>query len=111
MNHIQNNHAHSKVLLDQERFLPIGKRKKLGKLRELINLANIARIMKKMIPSNGKIAKEAKQCVQECVSEFISFVTSEAHDKCASVSPKSIIIDKSIKTLGKKITRHFSLLF
>ena len=49
--------------------------------------------MKKMIPSNGKIAKEAKQCVQECVSEFISFVTSEAHDKCASVSSKSIIIE------------------
>ena len=24
-----------------------------------------------------KIAKDAKECVQECVSEFISFITSE----------------------------------
>lgn len=47
---------------EQDRFLPI---------------ANISRIMKKALPSNGKIAKDAKETVQECVSEFISFVTSE----------------------------------
>ena len=46
----------------QDRFLPI---------------ANISRIMKKALPSNGKIAKDAKETVQECVSEFISFITSE----------------------------------
>lgn len=46
----------------QDRFLPI---------------ANVARIMKKAIPNNGKISKEAKECAQECVSEFISFITSE----------------------------------
>ena len=27
--------------------------------------------------SNAKIAKDAKETVQECVSEFISFITSE----------------------------------
>ncbi|KAD7480047.1 hypothetical protein E3N88_03183 [Mikania micrantha] len=47
---------------EQDRFLPI---------------ANISRIMKKALPANGKIAKDAKDTVQECVSEFISFVTSE----------------------------------
>lgn len=47
---------------EQDRFLPI---------------ANISRIMKKALPANGKIAKDAKETVQECVSEFISFVTSE----------------------------------
>lgn len=74
---------------EQDRFLPI---------------ANIARIMKKTLPANAKIAKDAKevrarregggldkpnplaeallaalrpQTVQECVSEFISFITSE----------------------------------
>lgn len=47
---------------EQDRFLPI---------------ANISRIMKKALPPNGKIAKDAKETVQECVSEFISFVTSE----------------------------------
>lgn len=47
---------------EQDRFLPI---------------ANINRIMKKGLPTNAKIAKEAKETVQECVSEFISFITSE----------------------------------
>ena len=57
----------SSELREQDRFLPI---------------ANVARIMKKGIPSQGKIAKDARECVQECVSEFISFITSEASDRC-----------------------------
>lgn len=47
---------------EQDRYLPI---------------ANISRIMKKALPGNAKIAKDAKETVQECVSEFISFITSE----------------------------------
>lgn len=43
----------------------------------LLPIANVARIMKQAVPTNAKIAKEAKETVQECVSEFISFVTSE----------------------------------
>lgn len=41
------------------------------------NTAPVARIMKMALPDNAKIAKEAKECMQECVSEFISFITSE----------------------------------
>lgn len=37
--------------------------------------------MKTALPENAKIAKEAKECMQECVSEFISFITSEG--QCA----------------------------
>lgn len=40
-------------------------------------IANISRIMKRALPANAKIAKDAKETVQECVSEFISFITSE----------------------------------
>lgn len=43
----------------------------------LLPIANVSRIMKRGLPDNAKIAKEAKDCVQECVSEFISFITSE----------------------------------
>lgn len=50
------------IIREQDRLLPI---------------ANVARIMKQAVPTNAKIAKDAKSCVQECVSEFISFVTSE----------------------------------
>lgn len=63
------------LLREQDRFLPI---------------ANVARIMKKGIPRTGKIAKDARECVQECVSEFISFVTSEASDRCHQEKRKTI---------------------
>lgn len=43
----------------------------------IANFAPVARIMKTSLPDNAKIAKEAKECMQECVSEFISFITSE----------------------------------
>lgn len=43
----------------------------------LLPIANVARIMKQAVPINAKIAKDAKETVQKCVSEFISFVTSE----------------------------------
>ncbi|EFA09953.1 uncharacterized protein Nf-YB isoform X2 [Tribolium castaneum] len=62
-------------LREQDRFLPI---------------ANVAKIMKKAIPETGKIAKDARECVQECVSEFISFITSEASDRCYMEKRKTI---------------------
>jgi histone H3/H4 len=73
---------------EHDRFLPI---------------ANISRIMKKALPPNAKISKEAKECVQECVSEFISFVTSEACEKCLEEKRKTINGDDlmhAILTLG-----------
>ncbi|KAF8404520.1 hypothetical protein HHK36_009405 [Tetracentron sinense] len=60
---------------EQDRFLPI---------------ANVNRIMKKSLPKNAKISKEAKETVQECVSEFISFITGEASDKCQREKRKTI---------------------
>mmetsp|Transcript_100348 Transcript_100348/g.139450 ORF Transcript_100348/g.139450 Transcript_100348/m.139450 type:complete len:93 (-) Transcript_100348:92-370(-) len=46
--------------------------------------------MKKSLPENAKIAKDAKETVQECVSEFISFITSEACEKCKLEKRKTI---------------------
>ncbi|KIM35853.1 hypothetical protein M413DRAFT_449583 [Hebeloma cylindrosporum] len=60
---------------EQDRFLPI---------------ANVSRIMKASVPPTAKIAKDAKECVQECVSEFISFITSEAAEKCQMEKRKTI---------------------
>mmetsp|Transcript_30589 Transcript_30589/g.103909 ORF Transcript_30589/g.103909 Transcript_30589/m.103909 type:complete len:97 (-) Transcript_30589:607-897(-) len=60
---------------EQDRFLPV---------------ANIARIMKRVLPPNEKIAKDAKEAVQECVSEFICFITSEASDRCQTEKRKTI---------------------
>lgn len=46
--------------------------------------------MKKVVPDSGKIAKDARECVQECISEFISFITSEASDRCHNERRKTI---------------------
>ena len=46
--------------------------------------------MKKILPSNAKIAKEAKESIQTCVSEFISFITSEASEKCQQEKRKTV---------------------
>jgi histone H3/H4 len=73
---------------EQDRFLPI---------------ANVSRIMKRSLPANAKISKEAKETVQECVSEFISFVTGEASDKCQREKRKTINGDDllwAMTTLG-----------
>ena len=73
--HDQDVNPRVKPYREQDIFLPI---------------ANVARIMKNSIPQNGKIAKEAKECVQECVSEFISFITSEAAERCQQEKRKTI---------------------
>lgn len=46
--------------------------------------------MKAALPENAKISKEAKECMQECVSEFISFVTSEATERCSAERRKTV---------------------
>ena len=83
--------------LDMEKELAVREQDRL------LPIANISRIMKKALPVNAKIAKDAKECVQECVSEFISFVTSEASDKCLREKRKTINGDDllwAMSTLG-----------
>lgn len=60
---------------EQDRYLPI---------------ANVARVMKLALPPRAKLSKESKECVQECVSEFISFVTSQAIDRCTLEKRKTL---------------------
>ena len=67
--------AHIYELREQDRWLPIN---------------NVARLMKNTLPMTAKVSKDAKECMQECVSEFISFVTSEAGDRCTADKRKTI---------------------
>ncbi|SCZ90123.1 BZ3500_MvSof-1268-A1-R1_Chr9g10717 [Microbotryum saponariae] len=60
---------------EQDRFLPI---------------ANVARVMKRVLPSSTKVSKESKEIVQEYTSEFISFITSEAAERCSAEKRKTI---------------------
>lgn len=56
------------------------------------NFAPVARIMKNALPENAKIAKEAKECMQECVSEFISFITSEGKLELLDPPPGGVFV-------------------
>ena len=67
--------AYDVKVKEQDRWLPI---------------ANVARVMGGALPDNAKVAKEAKECMQECVTEFISFITSEAAEKCSKERRKTV---------------------
>ena len=59
--------------------------------------------MKRVLPISAKVGKDSKEGIQECVSEFISFITSEASDKCQQEKRKTINGDDilwAMSTLG-----------
>ncbi|EYU28244.1 hypothetical protein MIMGU_mgv1a024685mg, partial [Erythranthe guttata] len=49
---------------------------------EYMPIANITRILRRVLPTHAEIADNAKEAIQECVSEFISFITAEANRRC-----------------------------
>ena len=48
----------------------------------LLPCTNIARIMARVLPAYAKISQDSKHLMQEAVTEFICFVTSEVNDLC-----------------------------
>lgn len=81
------------------------------------NFAPVARIMKTALPENAKIAKEAKECMQECVSEFISFITSEGEhtrpsDQCSNCpNAKEIVASEKCQQEKRKTVNGEDILF
>lgn len=74
------------MVREQDRFMPI---------------ANVIRIMRKVLPSHAKISDDAKETIQECVSEYISFITSEANDKCQREQRKTITAEDVLWAMSK----------
>ncbi|KMZ69292.1 Nuclear transcription factor Y subunit B [Zostera marina] len=87
-----------------EILLPIREDEKGERAQDgYLPIANISRIMRKAVPGNVKISKNSKDFVQECVSEFISFITSEASFKCKTEGRRTITGDdvlSSMESLG-----------
>ncbi|CAL5208597.1 unnamed protein product [Lathyrus oleraceus] len=61
-----------------------------GEGDKTLPIANVGRIMKQNLPPKAKISKESKELMQECATEFISFVTGEASDKCHKENRKTV---------------------
>ena len=72
-----------------------GNKKQINEYDNYLPLANIGRIIKNNLPKDVKLSKSSKETFQECVSEFISFITSEANDKC-NVEKRKIIKGEDI---------------
>ncbi|XP_057872975.1 nuclear transcription factor Y subunit B-1 isoform X1 [Cryptomeria japonica] len=74
------------VVREQDRYMPV---------------ANVIRIMRKVLPPHAKIADDAKDTMQECVSEFINFITSEANERCKQEQRKTITADDLLWSMYK----------
>ncbi|XBW36126.1 hypothetical protein QEN19_001703 [Hanseniaspora menglaensis] len=62
-------------------------------------LNNVANIMKSVLPEGTKISKDAKQLMQECCSELISFITSESTEIVSVNKRKTVMGDDIISSL------------
>ncbi|XP_037460209.1 nuclear transcription factor Y subunit B-8-like [Triticum dicoccoides] len=74
------------VVREQDRLMPI---------------ANVIRIMRRALPAHAKISDEAKEAIQECVSEFISFVTGEANERCRMQRRKAVNAEDIVWALNR----------
>ncbi|KAJ8500963.1 hypothetical protein OPV22_011515 [Ensete ventricosum] len=74
------------VVREQDRFMPI---------------ANVIRIMRRVLPAHAKIADDAKEMIQECVSEYISFITSEANERCQREQRKTVTAEDVLWAMNK----------
>lgn len=71
---------------EQDRFMPI---------------ANVIRIMRRILPPHAKISDDAKETIQECVSEYISFITGEANERCQREQRKTITAEDVLWAMSK----------
>ncbi|KAA8527068.1 hypothetical protein F0562_008703 [Nyssa sinensis] len=64
-------------------------------------IANVIRIMRRILPPHAKISDDAKETIQECVSEYISFITSEANERCHREQRKTITAEDVLWAMGR----------
>ncbi|KAK6917883.1 Transcription factor CBF/NF-Y/archaeal histone domain [Dillenia turbinata] len=74
------------LVREQDRFMPI---------------ANVIRIMRKVLPPHAKISDDAKETIQECVSEYISFITGEANERCQREQRKTISAEDVVWAMSR----------
>ncbi|KAL2901550.1 Nuclear transcription factor Y subunit B-6 [Bienertia sinuspersici] len=70
-------------------------------------VVNVVRIMRQALPSHAKVADESKEMMQECVSEFINFITSEANESCQLEHHKTITAEDVIGAMSRLGFDHY----
>ncbi|PUZ60981.1 hypothetical protein GQ55_4G231700 [Panicum hallii var. hallii] len=74
------------VIREQDRLMPV---------------ANVSRIMRHALPPHAKISDDAKEMIQDCVSEFISFVTGEANERCHTEHRKTVTAEDLVWAMNR----------
>nr|XP_010321196.1 nuclear transcription factor Y subunit B-6-like [Solanum lycopersicum] len=64
-------------------------------------IENVVRIMRNILPPHAMISDESKVAVQECISEFIGFVTDQANDDCQHEQRNTIMAEDLLSALKK----------
>ncbi|KAK3158966.1 hypothetical protein QOZ80_2AG0143990 [Eleusine coracana subsp. coracana] len=82
----QQQQAHPAAIREQDRLMPI---------------ANVIRIMRRVLPPHAKISDDAKETIQECVSEYISFITGEANERCQREQRKTITAEDVLWAMSR----------
>ncbi|KAG2611312.1 hypothetical protein PVAP13_4KG139640 [Panicum virgatum] len=67
----------------------------------LLPVANVSRIMRHALPPHAKISDDAKEMIQDCVSEFISFVTGEANERCHTEHRKTVTAEDLVWAMNR----------
>ncbi|BAM40778.1 nuclear transcription factor Y subunit B-8 [Theileria orientalis strain Shintoku] len=70
-------------------------------------IANISRLMREVLPNNAKIAKQAKDMIRECVTEFIFFVSSQASARCSMEKRKTLNAEDIFIAICKLGFEHY----
>ncbi|KAL3839075.1 hypothetical protein ACJIZ3_023666 [Penstemon smallii] len=65
-----------------------------------MSIANVIKMMRHILPPHAKIVDDAKETIQECVSELIGFIISEANEKCHREYRKILTPEDIISAMG-----------
>ncbi|CAK9148871.1 unnamed protein product [Ilex paraguariensis] len=76
-------------------------RRPMNEQDQFMPIANVIRIMRRLLPPHAKIADDAKETIQQCVSEYISFITAEANDRCRREQRKTITAEDVLWAMSK----------
>ncbi|CAN8267085.1 unnamed protein product [Cochlearia groenlandica] len=85
-NKTSNGGKEENTVREQDMFMPI---------------ANVTRIIRKILPAYAKISDDSKETIQECVSEFISIITGEANERCHGEQRKTITAEDVLWAMSK----------
>ncbi|XP_075082928.1 nuclear transcription factor Y subunit B-4-like [Nicotiana tabacum] len=64
-------------------------------------IANVTRIIRRILPQHAKVSDDAKEAIQELVSEFINHITNIANERCHREQRRTVTAEDVIWAMNK----------